>query len=62
MKTIAEQMKKQQSANSMRVIAHSELNRLENRLNYALDFMPSKVAYYKELISQHKSAFSKYLS
>ena len=62
MKTIAETMKKQQSANSMRSIAHAELNRLEQRLIYAHDFCPSKVEYYKQLIVNHKSAFSKYLN
>jgi len=62
MKTIAEQMKKKQTKNSMRVIAHRQLDELENKLNYALNFSPHKVEYYRELIRQHKSAFSRYLN
>lgn len=61
MQTIAEQMKKRQTANSMRMIAERELNRLEQKLDYALNFSPHKVEYWRELIRQHKSAFSRYL-
>ncbi len=61
MKTISETMKKAQNLTSMKLIAHKQLNELEIKLIHALDFSPHKVEYYRELISQHKSKFSKYL-
>lgn len=61
MKTIKQTMEKVTPINRMRVIAHSVLNQLEQKLNYAFDFAPHKVEYYKECIRQHKNSFSKYL-
>jgi hypothetical protein len=57
METILKQMKRGQKARERETTKQRLIGEYEQKLNYAYDFNPHKVEYYKELLNQAKNLF-----
>jgi hypothetical protein len=57
METILKQMKRGQEARERETTKQRLIGEYEQKLNYAYDFTPHKVEYYKELLKQAKNLF-----
>ena len=55
METISKAMKQGQKAREREITKQRLIGEYEQKLNYAYDFTPHKVQYYKELLNQAKN-------